>query len=298
MAIQSVNPATGEVVEVFEPTSPALIERAVSGAHAAFLEWRRVPIAERAVPMREAARLLRARKTDYARTMALEMGKPIAQGEAEVEKCALACDYYAGRSRFHARRAAARDGCLPELRALRSPRGRAGHHAVELSLLAGVPLRGPGASWRAMAACSSMPRTCRDARSQIEEVFQQAGFPHDLFRTVLVGSSRRRGSHRRPAYRRRDPHRERPRGLQGGGGGRPGAEEDRARAGRQRPLHRPRRCRSGRRRPRRRRRSAGQWRAELHRRQALHRGGVGGRPFPRPLPPGARVTAHGRSALA
>ena len=98
MAIQSVNPATGEVVEVFEPTSPALIERAVSGAHAAFLEWRRVPVAERAVPMREAARLLRARKTEYARTMALEMGKPIAQGEAEVEKCALACDHYAAEA--------------------------------------------------------------------------------------------------------------------------------------------------------------------------------------------------------
>ena len=87
MAIQSVNPATGEVVEV--SNRRLTHDRAGrGGAHAAFLEWRRVPFAERAVPMREAGRLLRARKAEYARTMTLEMGKPITQGEAEVEKCA------------------------------------------------------------------------------------------------------------------------------------------------------------------------------------------------------------------
>jgi succinate-semialdehyde dehydrogenase/glutarate-semialdehyde dehydrogenase len=45
--------------------------------------------------MRQAAALLRARKEKYARIMALEMGKPIVQGEAEAEKCAWTCDYYA-----------------------------------------------------------------------------------------------------------------------------------------------------------------------------------------------------------
>ena len=50
MAIQSVNPATGEVVEKFEPTSPADLDRVAAGAQAAFHEWRGVPVAERAAP--------------------------------------------------------------------------------------------------------------------------------------------------------------------------------------------------------------------------------------------------------
>ncbi|HEY5725557.1 MAG TPA: aldehyde dehydrogenase family protein, partial [Methylomirabilota bacterium] len=95
MAIQTVNPATGEVVEKFEATSAAELDRVAAGAQAAFHEWRDVPVAERAAPMREAARILRARKEEFARTMTVEMGKPITQGEAEAEKCAWTCEYYA-----------------------------------------------------------------------------------------------------------------------------------------------------------------------------------------------------------
>ena len=59
MSIQSVNPATGEVLETFTPTSSEQLERIVTRAHAAFVEWRAVPFAARAERMREAARLLR-----------------------------------------------------------------------------------------------------------------------------------------------------------------------------------------------------------------------------------------------
>ncbi|HET6365899.1 MAG TPA: NAD-dependent succinate-semialdehyde dehydrogenase [Pseudomonadales bacterium] len=188
MAIQSVNPATGEVVEVFEPTSPALIERAVSGAHAAFLEWRRVPIAERAVPMREAARFLRARKTEYARTMALEMGKPIVQGEAEVEKCALACDYYAVEAasmlaeqprETDASRSYVRFDPLGVVLAIMPwnfPFWQV-FRFVAPGLMAG--------NGGVLKHASNVPRCAL----QIEEVLQQAGFPHELFRTVLVEST-------------------------------------------------------------------------------------------------------------
>ena len=58
-------------------------------------DWRALPFASRAQTMQKAAGLLRARRTDHARVMALEMGKPIAQGEAEVDKCAWVCEYYA-----------------------------------------------------------------------------------------------------------------------------------------------------------------------------------------------------------
>jgi succinate-semialdehyde dehydrogenase/glutarate-semialdehyde dehydrogenase len=94
MAVESVNPASGEVLERFAETTPAEIEGILARAHAAFRDWRERPFAERAGRMRAAAGVLRERRARYARTMAVEMGKPLAQGEAEVEKCASACEYY------------------------------------------------------------------------------------------------------------------------------------------------------------------------------------------------------------
>ena len=95
MSLRSVNPATGELLEAFEETPADELDRMLARADAASREWRRRPIAERADRLHAAARLLRERADTYARTMALEMGKPLAQGRAEAEKCAWACDYYA-----------------------------------------------------------------------------------------------------------------------------------------------------------------------------------------------------------
>jgi succinate-semialdehyde dehydrogenase/glutarate-semialdehyde dehydrogenase len=67
---------------------PDEIDRTVEAAHGTFHDWCRLSFADRAKHMREAGRILRAGKEKYARTMALDMGKPIVQGEAEVEKCA------------------------------------------------------------------------------------------------------------------------------------------------------------------------------------------------------------------
>jgi succinate-semialdehyde dehydrogenase/glutarate-semialdehyde dehydrogenase len=93
--IESRNPANGELLETFEPTPPDEIERTLARAAAAFDGWRRRRFAERASVLREAARRLRTEKPEHARTMALEMGKPVTQGEEEIEKCAWACDFFA-----------------------------------------------------------------------------------------------------------------------------------------------------------------------------------------------------------
>ena len=95
MSLQSVNPATGEVLETFAATSARELASMVAKSHAAFLGWRATPFKARAERMREAATILRRRRAEFARTMTLEMGKPITQGEAEAEKCAWVCDYYA-----------------------------------------------------------------------------------------------------------------------------------------------------------------------------------------------------------
>ena len=93
--IESVNPTTGQLLETFEETSPAELDRILERADTASRDWSRRPVRDRAERLRGAARILRDRKDAYARTMALEMGKPLSQGVAEVEKCAWACDYYA-----------------------------------------------------------------------------------------------------------------------------------------------------------------------------------------------------------
>src|SRR5438552_16381168 len=95
MSVQSINPSTGETLQTFEETAPAELDRVLDEAVAAYQDWRRRRYAERAGRMRQAAHLLREQKTEYARIMALEMGKPLKQGEGEAEKCAWVCDYYA-----------------------------------------------------------------------------------------------------------------------------------------------------------------------------------------------------------
>src|SRR5213594_2882167 len=188
MAIQSVNPATGEVLETFDEHSRQDVERILAAAHAAFLEWRDTRYAARAKSMRQAATTLRTRKADYARLMTLEMGKPIVQGEAEVEKCAWACEYYADQA----------EALLAE-----QPRQTdASRSYVRFDplgpVLAVMPWNFPFWQVFRFAApalmagnagilkhASNVPR-CALA---IEEVFREAGFPRGLFSTVLVGSS-------------------------------------------------------------------------------------------------------------
>ena len=95
MTIQSINPATGEVIETFEPFSQQRIDETLDHAQEAFRAWRTAPYDERAALVREVGKTLRAQKERLARTITLEMGKPIAEAEAEVEKCAWNCDFYA-----------------------------------------------------------------------------------------------------------------------------------------------------------------------------------------------------------
>src|SRR6266576_3557091 len=103
-AIESINPATAEVIATFEQFTPAQVEQALVEVDAAFHQWRRHSFAERSRAMRGAAELLRKRKERYAGLITAEMGKPITQAEAEVEKCAWVCEYFADNAeRFLAR---------------------------------------------------------------------------------------------------------------------------------------------------------------------------------------------------
>ena len=185
MSAQSVNPATGEVLETIEEMSRPQIEQALARAHEAFLEWRTRPFAERARLMRAAATELRDSKVDHAMTMTREMGKPISQAEAEVEKCAATCDYYAEHAEaFLAEQPRETDAARSYVRF--DPLG---------VVLAVMPWNFPYWQVFRFAApalmagnsgilkhASNVPRCALE----IEQVFRRAGFPEGLFRTVLT----------------------------------------------------------------------------------------------------------------
>ena len=153
MAIESVNPATGERARDLRSLLGAGRDRRRRGACAAAQPaWAERSFAERAAPApRRRSGLLREEKQALAELMAREMGKPLAQGIAEAEKCAWVCEYYAEGGRGLPRGPAGRDRREEELRLLRAARHRARRDAVELPLLAGLPLRGARADGRATA---------------------------------------------------------------------------------------------------------------------------------------------------
>jgi len=93
--IESIDPANGEVVETYEVFSEGQIDAALDLAHEAFGDWRRAEWSKRAELMNGVAREMRAMGDELAHTVSREMGKPISEAEAEVEKCAWAAEYYA-----------------------------------------------------------------------------------------------------------------------------------------------------------------------------------------------------------
>ncbi|MEH2470616.1 succinate-semialdehyde dehydrogenase/glutarate-semialdehyde dehydrogenase [Nitrobacteraceae bacterium AZCC 2161] len=91
----SINPYTATELARFEEHTPSQVESCLTSAVAAQRAWRNTPVTERAELLTSIARVLRAGCTKYARIIVAEMGKPLAEAEAEVEKCALNCDFYA-----------------------------------------------------------------------------------------------------------------------------------------------------------------------------------------------------------
>jgi succinate-semialdehyde dehydrogenase/glutarate-semialdehyde dehydrogenase len=95
MPFHSIDPTTGETWRTVADTTPEAVEQALDRAVRARGAWGAAPVAERAAALAAIARELRTRAHDDAVVMAREMGKPIRDGAAEIEKCAVACDWYA-----------------------------------------------------------------------------------------------------------------------------------------------------------------------------------------------------------
>ncbi len=95
MALVSINPVDGRLVRTYDEPDPAAVDLRLARSAATFRRWRAEPLAARLEPLRAAAAALEDGKAGYAELMAREMGKPVREGRAEIEKCAWVCRHYA-----------------------------------------------------------------------------------------------------------------------------------------------------------------------------------------------------------
>jgi succinate-semialdehyde dehydrogenase/glutarate-semialdehyde dehydrogenase len=186
--LQTVNPATGEPGRSYDPHTIEDARIAAKAARSAFLNWRRTSVDQRAIVVRKAAEILRARSDEFARLMTEEMGKTFGDGRAEVEKCAFQCDWFADHAATYLANEPADIG--------------GGEAFVTFNpigiVLAVMPWNFPfwqvfRAAAPALMAGNGMilkhASNVPGCALAIEEVWHQAGIPKDLFRTLLLPSS-------------------------------------------------------------------------------------------------------------
>ena len=199
--ITSVNPATEEVLAPFDAFTPEEVDRALDEAQDAFIAWRERSIADRAIPMKRLAALLRERADRYGRLITIEMGKPITEAKAEIEKCAWGAEHYADNAARYLADEVIEATAQRSFVAFEPLGDRARGHALELSVLAGVPLRRAGAHGRQRRGAEArVERAAVRARAS-KRSFRDAGFPEGVLRTVLVAGVGGRARHRRHRIR-------------------------------------------------------------------------------------------------
>lgn len=93
--IQTINPATGKVIATYDNERAEDVSRKVRQARDAFAKWKKTELGERSDLTRKLGRVMRKNREEYGRLVTEEMGKPVRQSIAEIEKCAWVCDYYA-----------------------------------------------------------------------------------------------------------------------------------------------------------------------------------------------------------
>ena len=186
--IQTTNPATGQPGKSYDETSLDDALAAAGAAHAAFPKWRRTSFAERSAVIHNAAEILRSRKNEFARLMTDEMGKTLDEGRAEIEKCAFHCDWFADHAEAYLAEEPVDLG-TDETFVTFNPIG---------VVLAVMPWNFP--FWQVfrfaapalMAGNGALLKHASNVPGcalAIEEVFHEAGVPHDLFRTLLLPST-------------------------------------------------------------------------------------------------------------
>ena len=201
MVMQSLNPATEELLAEFETWDQDTLDYVVSQAGYMFEDWSKLtPIEDRCLMVKRVAEVLRDDIDPLAELITLEMGKTLVEAKAEIEKCAWVCDFYADNGpKFLADESIETDASKSYVAYL--PLG---------VVLAVMPWNFP--FWQvfrfaapALVAgniailkhASNVPQ-CALA---MEEVFRKAGFPDHIFSTLMIGSDQVESVIRHPVVR-------------------------------------------------------------------------------------------------
>jgi len=193
-----VNPTTGASLPAQPSIDNGALRSALKASGTAFASWRRTSFEERAALLRAAARLLKERRDRYARLMADEMGKPLAQGRAEADKCAWVCEYYAEHgAAFLADEVVQTD--ITRSLVTYQPIG---------AVLAIMPWNFPFWQVVRVAAPTLMAGNVMALKHAanvpgcalaLEELFRDAGFPPGAFTTLLIDTAQVKAAIRHPA---------------------------------------------------------------------------------------------------
>lgn len=189
MAYETINPANGKKIESVEQHHDEHIKKAIEEADMAFREWRQRSFYERSKLLNKLGELLRERKEELAEIMTLEMGKPVKDGIAEIEKCALACDYYADHAEeFLSEEPLESDasesfiaynplGVILAVMPWNFPFWQVFRFAAPATMAGNTGL---------LKHASNVPQCAR----AIEKLFTDAGYPKGVFQTLLISSEK------------------------------------------------------------------------------------------------------------
>ncbi len=189
MTYEIINPATGKPIKSIKQQTDEEISEAIELADKTFKEWKQRSFYDRSKLLTKLGELLRERKEELAETMTLEMGKPVKDGIAEIEKCALVCDYYAeNAAEFLSEQPMESDAS--ESFITYNPLG---------VILAVMPWNFPFwqvlrfAAPATMAGNTSLLKHASNVPQcamAIEKLFLDAGYPKGVFQTLLIGSEK------------------------------------------------------------------------------------------------------------
>jgi len=187
--LESINPANEELIHQYNEMSDAVVSGILDKTNSAYHEWKITSFNHRSGLMKNAAKILRDRKDELARLMTLEMGKPILQSKAEVEKCAWVCDYYAEN---------AEKFLTNEIVKTEFSKSYISYQPLGV-ILAVMPWNFPFWQVFRFAAPTLMAGNAGVLKHSsnvmgcalaIEKIFSRAGFPENLFRTLVISSKK------------------------------------------------------------------------------------------------------------
>jgi len=188
MTIDSINPFTGELIKSYRPHTNEEVDKMICQTHAAWQKWKNLSFDERGGYLNNVAKILRRRKNELAELMAIEMGKNLKGGIAEIDKCADSCEYFA-RS--------AEAALKEEFIKTDASKSYVNFQPIGV-ILAVMPWNFP--FWQVfrflgpalmVGNCSVLKHASNvfGCAIEIENIIKEAGFPEHVFQTLLIGSN-------------------------------------------------------------------------------------------------------------